>query len=108
MENVKREEVGQLITVASPVEPDEGVRVARGFFLDELPGAAFVGITLVWIVSSLAGLMWRDLPAETIAHFHTLAQALLGSHALTMLSRVGGAATFAKTAYGFFDPRTPA
>lgn len=108
MENVTREGVGQLTAVASPVEPDVGVRVAHGFFLDELPGAAFVGITLVWIVSSLAGLMWRDIPAETMAHFQSLAQAILGSHALTMMSRLGGAATLAKTAYGFFDPRTPA
>jgi hypothetical protein len=107
MENVTQERVGHLTKVASSVEPDEGVRVAHSVFLSELPGAAFVGITLFWIISSLAGLMWRDMPAETIAHFQSLAQALLGSHALTMMSRVAGAATVAKTAYGFFDPRTP-
>jgi hypothetical protein len=33
-------------------------RFAQGRFLDELPGAAFVAITLVWIISSFAHLVW--------------------------------------------------
>ena len=108
MEYVRQETVGQINTVELTTEPDEGVCFAQGRFLDELPGAAFAGITLVWIVSSLAGLMWREMPADTMAHIQSLAHAFLASHALTMMSRVGGAAGFAKTVGGFFDPRTPA
>ena len=37
---------------------------SRGRLLDELPGAAFGLITLPWILSSFAGLMRRDPPAE--------------------------------------------
>ena len=108
MEHVKQETVGQISSIEMTAEPDEGVRLAQGRFLDALPGAVFAGITLLWVVSSLAGLMWRELPADVIAHFQSLAHACLGSHTLTMMSRVAGAASFAKTAYGFFDPRTPA
>lgn len=108
MENVKQETVGQINTVELTAEPGEGVRLAQGRFLDELPGAAFAAITLLWIVSSLAGLMWREIPADTIAHIQSHAQVFLGWHSLRIMSRVAGAARFAKTAYRFFDPRTPA
>jgi hypothetical protein len=108
MEYVKQETLGQINTVALAAEPDEGVRFAQSRFLDELPGAAFAAITLVWIVSSLAGLVWRDMPADTIAHIQGLAHSFLGSHELTMMSHVAGATGFAKTVFGFFDPGTPA
>jgi hypothetical protein len=40
------------------VEPaDDGLRIAQGCYLDELPGLAFGLITLGWIVISLASLM---------------------------------------------------
>ena len=39
-------------------EPDdEGLRMAQGLYLDELPGVAFGFITIGWIVISLASLM---------------------------------------------------
>jgi hypothetical protein len=34
------------------------VRFSQGRFLDELPGAAFVAITLIWIIASFAHLTW--------------------------------------------------
>jgi hypothetical protein len=57
MEQVKQETIGQINTVELAAEPNEGLRLAQGRFLDELPGAAFAAITLVWIVTSLAGLL---------------------------------------------------
>jgi len=39
-------------------EPGEGMRLAQGRFLDELPGAVFAVITLIWVVSSFAGLFF--------------------------------------------------
>jgi len=108
MERSNEETLGRINTMVLTAEPDEGVRLAQSRFLDELPGAAFAGITLFWIVSSLAGLIWREVPADTIAHLQSMVHGIFGSHALMLLSRVGGAASFAKTAYGFFDPRTPA
>ncbi len=57
MENVKQETVEQINTVELSAEAGEGVRFAQGRFLDELPGATFAGITLLWIISSLAGLL---------------------------------------------------
>ena len=108
MERTNQQTLGQINTAVLTDEPDEGVRLAQGRFLDELPGAAFAGITLFWIVSSLASLIWREMPADMISHVQSLVHGLLGSHALMLMSRVGGAASFARTAYGFFDPRTPA
>ncbi|HKN01313.1 MAG TPA: hypothetical protein VJX23_12420 [Candidatus Binataceae bacterium] len=108
MEHVKQETLGQINTVELTAQTGEGVRFAQSRFLDELPGAAFAGITLLWIVSSLAGLMWREMPAGTIAHIQSLAQVSLGWHSLRIVSRLAGAAGFAKTAYRFFAPRTPA
>src|SRR3989442_10160404 len=35
---------------------DEGLRAQRNCFLDELPGAVFVAMTLVWIVGCLISL----------------------------------------------------
>jgi hypothetical protein len=108
MEHVKQETMEQVNPVELIAQPEEGVRFAQGRFLDELPGAAFAAITLVWIVSSLGGLIWREIPAGTIAHIHHLAHSILGSHELTMMSHVAGATGFAKTVFGFFDPRTRA
>ena len=33
-------------------------RFSQGRFLDELPGAAFVVITLIWIIASFSHLIW--------------------------------------------------
>ena len=40
-----------------PREIDDGLRAQRNCFLDELPGAVFVGMTLVWIVGCFVSLM---------------------------------------------------
>jgi hypothetical protein len=39
-------------------ETGEGVRLAQGLFLDELPGAMFVFMTLMWVVSTIVGLFF--------------------------------------------------
>jgi len=39
-------------------ETGEGVRLAQGFFLDELPGAIFVFLTLMWVVTTFLGLFY--------------------------------------------------
>jgi len=39
-------------------ETGEGVRIAQGRFLDELPGIVFAILTVVWIVSSFVHLTW--------------------------------------------------
>jgi hypothetical protein len=44
---------------AAPQFNNEGLRLAQSNFLDELPGAAFAVITLVWVVLSFAHLIWR-------------------------------------------------
>jgi len=108
MEHSNEAIVGQLRTGEMSAGADEGKRLAQGCFLDELPGAAFAIITLVWVVSMLAGLMWRDLPAEMMARYQALAQAFTSTHALAIMSRATVAAGLVKTAFGAFDPRRPA
>ena len=39
-------------------EIGEGARLAQALFLDELPGAMFVFMTLMWVVSTFAGLFF--------------------------------------------------
>jgi hypothetical protein len=39
-------------------QASECARFAQGRLLDELPGAAFVIVTLVWIIASFAHLIW--------------------------------------------------
>lgn len=39
-------------------QPGEGVRLAQECFLDELPGAVFVFITLMWVVTTFLGLFY--------------------------------------------------
>jgi hypothetical protein len=108
MEKASFEEVGQFGAFKIGTESREGIRIARGLFLDELPGAAFAAVTLIWIASSLATLMWRETPMDAINHLHILVRAFLNSNAVSMISRLAGAGSFAKSAYGFFEPRNPA
>ncbi len=54
--------LGEIESRAAPgssraAPPDEGLRMAQGLYLDELPGVAFGLITVGWIVMSLAQLM---------------------------------------------------
>lgn len=55
---VKQETLREIREAVEVKRPDEGVRFYQGRFLDELPGAAFVAITLVWIISTFAHLVW--------------------------------------------------
>lgn len=105
MENVERGGIGQIQEIGAVTEPGEGKRLAQGCFLDELAGVAFVAITLMWIVSSLAGLMWRDFPADVVTHVQALIRTLSESHAMAILSRVGGALGFVRTVYEFATAR---
>lgn len=47
-----------LVGTSDKKQPTEGVTFYHGRMLDELPGAASAAITVVWLVSSFAGLMW--------------------------------------------------
>lgn len=107
MEHNNEATVGQIRTGEITAGTDEGKRLAQGRFLDELPGAAFAIITLIWVVSMLARLIWRDMPAEMMARYQTLAQAFTSVHALAVMSRATAAAGLVKTALGAFDPRRP-
>lgn len=55
---VKQETLREIREAVAVQGPDQGVRFYQGRLLDELPGAAFVTITLVWIISSFAHLIW--------------------------------------------------
>ncbi len=104
MDPTNQQTVGRMAGLSISSEPGEGICFAQGRFLDELPGAAFAAITLVWVVSTLAGLIWRELPADTVAHLFAMANAVAGSHTMTALCRLAGAGSFAKSVYGYFDP----
>jgi len=59
MEYIANQEgVEEVSPSAETQEVGECVQHARSRFLDELPGAVFAVMTLLWIVSSFAGLIW--------------------------------------------------
>ena len=103
----KRETLETTREAAEVKETGDGIRLAQGRFLDELPGAAFAAVTLIWVIGSFAGLMWQSLPADFINHVHALTQLVLGSHAVTVASRAGSAASIGKNIYDFVN-RNPA
>ncbi len=39
-------------------EIGEGMRIAQECFLDELPGAIFVFLTLMWVITTFMGLFY--------------------------------------------------
>lgn len=45
-------------TTHMPDNVDNGTRLHQRAFLDELPGAAFAAMTLVWILASFNKLTW--------------------------------------------------
>jgi len=108
MEHTRPKAVGQLEVRPYTMEPDEGIRLAQGRFLDELPGAVFALITLVWVISCFAGLIWRDTPADIIAHLQSFARSAMGSDTMAVVTRVGGMARIAKTVCAFMGPRSSA
>ena len=55
---VKQETLREIREAVAVQGPDQGVQFYQGRLLDELPGVAFVTITLVWIISSFAHLIW--------------------------------------------------
>jgi hypothetical protein len=107
MEHIENESVAFTAVEPKPGTHD-GIRVAQGMFLDELPGAVFAGLTLIWVLSSFAGLMWREVPPATMLHLQTLVHALVGSQATTAMARIAGVASLARAAGSFLDPQAPA
>jgi len=102
-----QETLGNAREATTVNELGEGLSTARGRFLDELPGAAFAAITLVWVVSSFAGLVWGNLPAELITHVRALSETIQGSHALNLISHATSAAGVSKKAYDLVVNRIP-
>jgi hypothetical protein len=53
MEFIAREKAIETVTQADGSQQvGECTRFSQGRFLDELPGAAFVAVTLIWVVCS--------------------------------------------------------
>ena len=55
---VKQRAFEKAESIGSAQQQGECARFAQGRFLDELPGAAFVTITVIWIVTSFIHLIW--------------------------------------------------
>ena len=55
---VKQRAFEEVANTECPQPASECARFAQGRLLDELPGAAFVIVTLVWIIASFAHLIW--------------------------------------------------
>jgi hypothetical protein len=73
MIEITKQEPLEAAQEATAFEKNEGVRLAQGRFLDELPGAVFAIMTLIWIVSAFVGLIGGHLPADLIAQVHAFA-----------------------------------
>jgi len=58
MEFTAKEKALEVAQTERSQEVSDCVRFSQGRFLDELPGAAFVAITLIWIITSFAHLIW--------------------------------------------------
>ncbi len=58
MEFIAKEKAFEVAQSESSLETSDGARFSQGRFLDELPGAAFVAITLIWIITSFVHLIW--------------------------------------------------
>ena len=58
MEFTAKEKALEVAQTESSQEGSDCARFSQGRFLDELPGAAFVAVTLIWIITSFAHLIW--------------------------------------------------
>jgi len=59
MESIaKQRAFEEAVDTESAQQVSDCARFAQGRFLDELPGAAFVTITMIWIITSLTSLIW--------------------------------------------------
>jgi hypothetical protein len=101
MSEIAKRETLETTRAAEVEQTGDGMRLAQGRFLDELPGAAFAAVTLIWVIGSFAGLMWQSLPADLIIHVRAFTQLVLGSHAITVASRASSAAGIGKKIYDF-------
>jgi hypothetical protein len=73
----------------------EGVRLARSQFLDELPGAVFAGITLIWIAFAFVSLIRMEvIPSHLIDHARTIMDVTFQSSAIRTVSRSSSAVGF--------------
>ena len=55
---VKQRAFEEAVSTETLQQQGECARFAQGRLLDELPGAAFVIVTLIWIIASFAHLIW--------------------------------------------------
>ena len=94
-ETIWQGSLGQYRGVVSYHENGEGVRIAQRCFLEELPGIVFGAMTLIWICSSLAGLMWRELPTEITQRLPELVMSLWASHSLVAARHIASVAAVA-------------
>jgi hypothetical protein len=104
MDRMNQETVGLMGGANVLSEATEGICLAQGRLIDELPGAAFAAITLFWVLSTLGVLIWHEVSADTIAHLFATVNALTESHTMNALCRLAGAGSFAKSVYTYFDP----
>jgi hypothetical protein len=59
MEFIAKEKAIETVAQVESSQPvGECTRFSQGRFLDELPGAAFVAVTLIWVVCSFFHLIW--------------------------------------------------
>lgn len=92
---------------STPCNDGDGIRIAQGQFLDELPGIAFALITLFWIVGCFAGMEWRLDTGAMMARAHQLVGlAMAPPHSITIASRAAGAGAFVKRSYDFIARRS--
>jgi hypothetical protein len=58
MELTAKEKAFEVVRTETSQEVSDCSRFSQGRFLDELPGAAFAALTLVWVIASFARLIW--------------------------------------------------
>jgi len=52
------EQATTLHEFVGPTFESGGLRIDQACFFEEMPGLVFGGLTLIWIVTSLAALVW--------------------------------------------------
>jgi hypothetical protein len=104
MDQMNHETVGLMGGSNVSSEATEGICLAQGRLIDELPGAAFAAITLFWVMSTLGVLIWHEVSADTVAHVFATVHAIAGSQTMSEICRLASAGSFARSVYTYFDP----
>jgi hypothetical protein len=55
---MNHEQATTLHEFVGPAHEKEELRIYQACFFEEMPGLVFGGMTLIWIVTSLAALVW--------------------------------------------------